>query len=391
MVAKQRNALRIQPASLSWARERSGFDLPTAAHKLNIASDKLAGMEAGEIPLTPSQIRNVSALYGVSAAVLFYSKAPTETFDAPKDFRSLPGGVARALSPKLRKEIDRVRAQIAHLRELAETGTIVSSPPSLSISRDESVELTGELIRQWCENGSPASSATRRDPRGYLTWWINAVEARGVLVTQVSGIPLIEMRGMCIADKDFPTIVLNGADTLRGRTFTLVHELVHVLLGIDGISNGTPSRNDLEVFCNAVAAAGLVPREQLLEDDRVSSADSATSWSLDELGDLAEGLGVSREAMLRRLSTLGKVSRECFEKQQAALQVQYGKKGKQEQGGGPAYDVMLLRNLGRPYVEAVLRARERGVISELTTADYLFAKTQWADKLEERLAHERRA
>lgn len=49
-------------------------------------------------------------------------------------------------------------------------------------------------------------------------------------------------------------IFINGADAPAGRLFTLVHELVHIFLGQDGLDDGN------EAFCNRIAARFLVPQ-----------------------------------------------------------------------------------------------------------------------------------
>ena len=111
-MARTASTSEIQPAALIWARERSGFDLPTASDKL----DALVSMESGDIPLSPSQIRKISGLYRISPAALFLANTPTEQFEAPKDFRSLPDGAIGIFSPELRKEIDRARANRLYAR-----------------------------------------------------------------------------------------------------------------------------------------------------------------------------------------------------------------------------------------------------------------------------------
>ena len=389
MVTRSVGTIEIQPASLTWARERSGYDLSTASEKLDIKIKVLASMESGDTPLSPAQIRKVATLYRISPAALFLSEPPTEQFLAPKDFRSLSDGSAGSFSPVLRKEIDRARSQLAYMSELREMGIVEPRSLTLTIDRNSPVDLTANLIRGWCEGLTPISSAIRRDTRLHLNWWISTIEDKGILVTQVSKVPLPEMRGFCLTDPFFPMIVLNGSDSTTGRIFTLVHELVHVLLGIEGIINGFQSKDATEVFCNAVAAATLIPKERLLSVASVAKAGSQTWWPLDDLSTLAADFGVSREAMLRRLYTLGKTSRTCFEAQQASLRAEYGRtKAQTNTKGGPAYDIMLLRNLGRSYVTSVLKARERGLISETTTSDFLFSKVRWTEALERRIVNE---
>ena len=85
-------------------------------------------------------------------------------------------------------------------------------------------------------------------------------------------VDLKEMRGFAIAMPDLPVIVVNGRDESQGgKAFTLIHELCHVLLGESAISNETgdyptlePADRRIERFCDAVAAATLMPRDLLM-------------------------------------------------------------------------------------------------------------------------------
>lgn len=67
------------------------------------------------------------------------------------------------------------------------------------------------------------------DPNGGLRLWIDAVEAQGGLVFQMSGIDVAERRGFAEYDDESPVIVLNGADAAQARSFTPTHELAHLL------------------------------------------------------------------------------------------------------------------------------------------------------------------
>lgn len=92
------------------------------------------------------------------------------------------------------------------------------------------------------------------------------MSALDVLVLQVQAISVLEMRGFSISGDVLPVVVLNGGDPPRGRIFTLMHEFAHVLLSAAGVCDVLPRRairapaDEVEVFCNRVAAAILMPR-----------------------------------------------------------------------------------------------------------------------------------
>jgi Zn-dependent peptidase ImmA (M78 family) len=392
MPKQENKPITVLAESLVWARERNGMDLPSAASKLGWKIDELVAVEHGDRALTAPQIRKAADVYQVSPAVFFLPEAPSDRFKAPQDFRSLAGTSRGTFSPTLIRQIDRVHSQIRYLQELQSYRVIRPSFAPIEIKVSDGIEATAQRVLEWVLGQILDLDSLRRNRPAFLARWISIVEERGVLVTQVSRIDLEELRGCCFWDPAFPVIILNGADSHRGRLFTLLHELIHILLRVDVIINGFQSRDETEIFCNGVAAAVLVPRIEILELTSVRNASTSTTWELDQLAEVANNFGVSREAINRRLYTLGRQSRISFEKNQSILRASYSKSkgGNDDSDGGPAQDVMLLRNLGRPYVKAVLAARERGLITELAAADYLFSKARWTSELEKRLAKEAR-
>lgn len=72
-----------------------------------------------------------------------------------------------------------------------------------------------------------------------------------------------EFRAFTIIDTFAPLIFINATDSASGKLFSLLHEFVHICLGVDDLFNDRYSTykgvNKLETLCNAVAAEILVP------------------------------------------------------------------------------------------------------------------------------------
>lgn len=106
-------------------------------------------------------------------------------------------------------------------------------------------------------------------------------------------------------------IVLNRKDVPAARTFSLFHELVHLALRSDGLCDLTtevdrsPEEQRLEVFSSATAAACLIPKAALLQHRIVAEHPRSPLWQDAEIYQLARFFSTSREALLRRLMTLG--------------------------------------------------------------------------------------
>ena len=144
---------------LSWARERSGYDLETASSKLKLDADVLAALETGETSPSPARIREMAHLYRVSPAVFFLDEVPTSGFVPPKDFRSLPGNDQDSFSPAIRKEIDRVLARnytFIAKADLENGGWVVMYPDLPGVmtqaeTYEEVPVMAKDALRAWVE------------------------------------------------------------------------------------------------------------------------------------------------------------------------------------------------------------------------------------------------
>lgn len=78
-----------------------------------------------------------------------------------------------------------------------------------------------------------------------------------------------EFRAFALVNEWAPLIFINGADSLGGRLFSLLHETVHLWLGENDLYNDrrytTEKVKPIEVICNAVAGEILVPRQVFLQ------------------------------------------------------------------------------------------------------------------------------
>ena len=119
-------------------------------------------------------------------------------------------------------------------------------------------------------------------------------------------IPVSECRGFTLVDEHAPCIFINNDDAPGAKLFTLVHEFVHVLKGEsagDGGDDTLKEDNELERFCDAVAAEFLMP-ENLFRD----------IWTKRK-GDfkrVATPFKVSGLAAARHALTLGLITEERF-------------------------------------------------------------------------------
>lgn len=388
----------IKPELLVWARQSAGFSLDTAATKLRVSEDRLRSWEDGEDRPTIAQLRAAAKTYKRPLAV-FYLPEPPLDFQPLRDYRRVPDAQLGHLSPALLAAIRRAHATREAALELRE---LADEPVSLAPKLDEGTrnpERYGTAARALL-GVTLAQQAAWHDPGRALNAWIDAVSGLDVLVLQAQSISVKEMRGFSISTDRLPVIVLNGGDHPRGRIFTLLHEFAHVLLHADGVCDALPRRHargptdEIEIFCNQVAAATLMPLDAFRAEALLQHPPADGRWGEDTISGLSEKYSTSREAVVRRLYSIGLADWEFLREKETEYRAAYTafreeqkrKRQEAERSGGPSYYRMKVRDLGRGFIESALDAYYRRAITGSDLSEYLEIKLNGLPKLEAELA-----
>jgi Zn-dependent peptidase ImmA (M78 family)/transcriptional regulator with XRE-family HTH domain len=369
---------RVKPELLVWARETAGYSVLDAAKKAKVQPHLLTLWE-NEVghPSIP-QLRKLANVYKRPLAVFFLA-APPATPAPLHDFRRLPSEASPGLSPELLLEMRRARRRRAIALELLDEAG--QSAPELPLrgSLNDDPDTLAETVRSWVGVSLSEQSEWVGDYDA-LNGWVAAFERLGVLVFQTGDVPLDEMRGFSLNERVLPVIVLNAKDSQRGRVFTMMHELVHLFVSGGGICDplriGRLPRNQdeqVEVFCNRVAGAILVPTSALLTDPRVTGTAGPRQWDDMTIGRLADRFAVSDEVILRRLLILGRTTDEFYEQKRDEYLARYrlAAARARERGGFAPLPVVTVRDHGRRFTRLVLDALERDRITLADASDYL--------------------
>ncbi|MBF0562045.1 MAG: ImmA/IrrE family metallo-endopeptidase [Alphaproteobacteria bacterium] len=387
---------RIKPELLVWARDSARFAVSEAATKLKIDEEKLASWENGSDAPSIPQLRNMASLYKRPLAVFYLQEVPTN-FQVIRDLRRLPGSGFRRLPPTLLLELRRANQRRELALELLDDLGDKPSSFSLMASQDENPEVVGSRIR--AALGVTDQEQSRwRDGEGRVSFnaWRGKIEDVGVLVFQATGFAAEEASGFAIAHELLPLIVVNQKDSYTRRSFSLLHEFAHLMLRVSGVSNlldaddsRPPEDQAVEVFCNHVAAATLMPMDWLLSDERVAKHGSRAVWTDSDIADLARGFGVSREAVLRRLLIFERTTeafyRQKREQYQAEFIAQRQKKNENAPEDGIPRNMSreTISNLGRPLIRMILGNYYQDRLTLSDVAGYLGIKTKHIPKVEQ--------
>ena len=130
----------------------------------------------------------------------------------------------------------------------------------------------------------------------------NKIENKGVLIQGFRDVPLDNTRGLSIYNKKIPIIGINEYDRYPAKSFTIIHELVHLYKHESSVCNSfiddNGSQNE-EIFCNAVAGELLVPEQYLKK--YIKYKDFHDYYNYNNILDIANHFSVSKEVVIRRL------------------------------------------------------------------------------------------
>jgi Zn-dependent peptidase ImmA (M78 family) len=237
----------------------------------------------------------------------------------------------------------------------------------------QDTEEVGTAIRNLLEVTLDGQRAWRTDYEAFREWRI-LVEGVGILTFQANDVEIAEARGFSIADRPLPVAVANIKDAPRGRIFTILHELTHILLSEGGICDfheaGTDESSRVEAFCNRVAGAILFPKQVVLASETVRNHSAKKmEWTDAELADLSREFGGSREAALVRLLTLGLTTEKFYRDQRDKFLTLYAEQRKRLKGFAPPHEVALT-SAGPTFTGLVIESfnQERITASDVLTS-----------------------
>ncbi len=151
--------------------------------------------------------------------------------------------------------------------------------------------------------------------RKFYLYLREKIEGKGVFVNCFTDVPVEDVRGFAIYYSKLPIIGINDNDSSPAKSFTLIHETVHIIKRSSSVCNEmvnsfTTLRE--EVFCNAVAGELLVPKMALM--DVLKKRCYVMPFTMEIIKSLANKFSVSKEVIVRRFLDLGLISHNDYSK-----------------------------------------------------------------------------
>lgn len=332
-------------------REQIGLSLFEVGKKIN----KITAIEDGLRKPTFNQLNTLAELYKVPRWVFVSDTLPEEyQFNkAVTAFRQFADDRTELFSNhkvrSLTTKVERLRNLILELRDdMGETIEPFDPPVLQNIA---SPNITAKQVREWL------GIAESLD----FPEWKEKLESKGIFVFMTSKykdwshIDKELFRGLALYHQTLPVIIINDSDSKKAQSFTLFHELGHLLRKESAIDDWDDLNKQEEKWCDELAGNVLMPVDQF----RAAVHDIGVG-DLDAVKSIARGFKASAYACLVRLRQLQIIDQATYTDFEYQLKEEYAKLQKKlkKSNRGPSRNRPreVLDQYGHIYVNVVFQA-----------------------------------
>lgn len=381
-MASKQFRVPVNPDVLVWARKSIDYAPEYVAEKLKLQLTQLKNLEAGREKPTYDIILKMSNLYKRPVAAFLLNEQPKEK-PLPTDCRTIKSEEVGHFHDKTILTVRRARGLLQAALELRKEMGIKVPVFKIHASLDEQPEKIAAKIRKFF-NVSELWDIGKTILA--LDALIERFEDQGIFVFQLS-LTQDKLRGFSLLDEAVPVIVIKrGSEQPTAKTFTLFHELGHILLRQAGMCDmvQSPKAKEIEKWCNQFASEVLLPLDKLLSHKiiRDNIAAGNKKWKATDLASIGNIYNVGPEVVLRKLLNAGYTTRQFYEERHK----QWSKNKGFGKGGGRDKVKESVQERGRTFTRLALSAFENNKISRKELADYLDIKIDQVQKVQEVLA-----
>jgi Zn-dependent peptidase ImmA (M78 family) len=371
----------INPEMLTWARERVGMSMEDLALKTKRPLAEVKKWETGEVVPAYGRLEEMAYKhYQVPVAIFFFPKPPNIE-DPIKKFRRLPDYELEKFSNDTYKKILLAQSYQDSLPDILKGHEPKGSAVKKFIDRTSNSKKLAKEVRKYI-GVSFEEQFYFRSSTTALKQWRYALEQVGIFTFKDSFKDNF-ISGFCLFDEDYPVVMLNNSNSFTRQIFSLIHELGHILLGINGITDVdesyieylSGSEKKAEIFCNQFASEFLVPSEEFKEDIK-----TLQSKGLSYVSEIADQYSVSREVILRKLLDKNVISQSLYLKKSAEWNKDYLRNLKGSPGGN--YYLTKISYLGETFTKLAFTQYQKGLFSKGQLANHLNVKAKNLNALE---------
>lgn len=308
---RKKNYAYINKDMLIWTRSETPFKTTEMVELAcpKISAKNLNNWEEGKDFPSISEAKKLAALYRVPFASFYLSVIPSKKIKRYTDRRTLKGCYSEEVSYTLWSEIRRIESNRDSIIEY-ETDDVKTKPIPV-IKNDNSTEIA-YAIRKYLGLNTPLSTKSLYGSNPF-NYYRKIIESNGIIIAQVSGVEIEEMKGLSIYFDSYPIIAINNKDYDKSKVFSLFHELAHIFrrssslctIDIDNYSDKE------EQLCDRIAAEALMPEDQFKKIARnyISNIPKINYYCVESI---AGHFGVSSLSALRRLYETKVITKKEF-------------------------------------------------------------------------------
>jgi Zn-dependent peptidase ImmA (M78 family)/transcriptional regulator with XRE-family HTH domain len=365
----------VNPAIIQWARERNGLSLDDLARMMKREPDELLKWENGQSAPSYAVLEDLAYRYFKIPLAVFFFPAPPNVDDPKGSFRRLPKHELERFSPDT---IHKIRLAQAYQDSLIEF--LMEKPPERRIHNDinpieYSLETLASTVRKYIGISLTTQFNFRSNDQAFKAWR-HALEDVGVFTFKDSFKDSF-LSGFSLVHDQFPIIMLNNSNSFTRQIFTLMHELGHILYGVNGVTDIDESylkflnsnERRIEVQCNKFASEVLVPSNVFQPDIQFYKEEGDEAIS-----EIANKYSVSREVILRKLLDFGVISEAYYSKKSGEWNKDYLRSKKDTKGGN--WYLTRIAYLGEGFAQKAFSNYHQGKYDKATLATHLNVKAK---------------
>lgn len=305
---------KINKNTLAYIFEGKKVSKDYVVSKVGIHADKLDKWLNIADPLFPTinQAKNIAACLHIPFAGFYMEPKHIKLKSIPnvKNYRTLYGGIEMDDSAINIAMIDLVRER-DFLLDSSKENDILLPTFNLSISIRENPVLWAKRIRELFDIKLEVQYKCASARKFYL-YLRERIENAGIFVHCFTDVPVEMARALAIYDSEMPIIGLNDEDRPPAKSFSMIHELVHIFKRESSLCNDMQSTRNEEIFCNAVAGELLVPKDAL--ETTINFKGYQKPYRKQDIEYLSEKFSVSKEVIIRRLLDTGYIDDTTYER-----------------------------------------------------------------------------
>jgi Zn-dependent peptidase ImmA (M78 family) len=349
---------------LKWARSETPFASisDVLIRRPKYTYEQIEAWEKGDNFPTITEAKDLASLYDVPFACLFFSsipqKKPRPYTDRRMEYAQRVGGI----SYELWREIRRITSNREIAIDTAED-FFRNSEPLPILTHNESISSVANRIRTYLGIATPFRYKNQYENNAF-NYFRTAFENKGIMIAQIAGVSVSEVRGLSIYNDIMPIIATNSSDWERAKVFTLFHEMAHLLRRSSSICliDFDERNDDEEKICDKIAAESLLP-EISFRQIASSMNKRATEWDDLSLLEIADKFAISTVVVLRRLYDLKIIDYDYYVTRYKEMEAAVKEQAKNRKSFPVKYHYKYLNQQGHLFPKIMLSAYSNGHIS----------------------------